>query len=483
MAVTDSTLVNHHSVWQPIPVIMHDNPALYGRAFGSSYSEVSINADYKHQTEAFIQEEGTGYFLPFANVKTFLVLNDHSSVWGSAGYMNGRHKDITWNSTSDYTLLEPYIMADTLGGDTRHERYSFSGGYQTLLGKLSLGTEVLFRAEQEYRDVDPRMRGIVTELNLRIGASVPYWQYIWGVAFTGQVYKQTNDVDFYDENGVIPEYQMTGLGTEYKRFSGDKRDLYYKGGGTTITLSALPQSGTGVYGNIELTQSRYRRVMANLNSMPLTDLRYETADIVAGWRHDGRNHFDFSARFAFTKRSGDEHIGGKSASTYFPTIGKLTMYKNYRLNASASALYGRRTTNNDWHITLTGGYRNNRERYMWVERRMSAAHAYGEIKVQWLHNISKSLMLQLGANFEYDGKASSDITMPYANMTAATIAMINHKYRYAEASYTQANALARIDYQLKASPIGLFASVKGGFVSCSTHETETNLRASVGLTF
>lgn len=52
-------------------------------------------------------------------------------------------------------------------------------------------------------------------------------------------------MDFYRELGVIPEFQMTGLGTESDRFSGDKRTLYYKGVGYGINLDVNPLNETG----------------------------------------------------------------------------------------------------------------------------------------------------------------------------------------------------------------------------------------------
>lgn len=76
--------------------------------------------------------------------------------------MTGKQYQVSWNSSSDYDLLNPYILADTLGGDTHCERYGFQGGYAVSKGKFQLGIEAIFRAEHEYRNVDPRMRGIVT---------------------------------------------------------------------------------------------------------------------------------------------------------------------------------------------------------------------------------------------------------------------------------------------------------------------------------
>ena len=237
-ADTDSTLVEHTGLWQRVGELSCQNPALHGIAYRTTFSQLYLQADWQHQSLAFIPEKGDGYLLPAAHVDTYLRLNDHSTAWGHASYMNGQQRHIRWNSTSDYDLLEPYILADTVGGDTQHERYVFEGGYATQLNRWLLGAEMLFRADHEYRDIDPRMRGIANELILRLGASRQWCHYHWAFGFEGSVYKQRNTVEFYRELGVVPEYQMTGLGTDYARFSGDKRALQYDGGGVRLLFGA-----------------------------------------------------------------------------------------------------------------------------------------------------------------------------------------------------------------------------------------------------
>ena len=240
----DSALVEHTSLARLPMLEAMRNPALHGMVYQTPYSQLALGIDFLHQTQGFVPEKGSGYTLPYLKVNTFHHLNGRSTVWGEASYMTGKVHDIKWNSTSDYDLLQPYILSDTLGGDIRRERYSISGGYTTNINKWQLGAEMHVRAEQEYRSRDPRMRGIVTDLTLRMGGGYDLGHYRLGAAVEGNIYKQTNSVAFYREEGVIPEYQMTGLGTEYSRFSGDKRSLYYDGGGVAIMLHASwePQS-------------------------------------------------------------------------------------------------------------------------------------------------------------------------------------------------------------------------------------------------
>ena len=472
----DSALVEHTLLARVISAYAERNPAIHGAAYSASFSQLALGVDYQHQSEAFVQQLGSGYTLPYAGVDTYLRLSQSTAVWGSASYMAGIQKDVKWNSTSDYELLQPYVLADTLGGDTHRERYAFAGGYATRLDHWLLGAEMLFRAEQEYRDRDPRMRGIVTDLTLRLGAARQMGRYTAGAAFEGNVYRQTNSVTFYSEEGVIPEYQMTGLGTEYSRFSGDKRSLYYDGGGVALMLTAAPIDNRGLYADLTLGKHQYHRKLAEYNSMPLTDLYREHAALTIGWRTPMIAVF---ASADYTKRTGDEWIGGTSDARYFPTIGRLTMYKHQLLDASLGALYSR----NNLSLILRGGYNSSREKYVYPERKMDYRQIYGELKAQFIHHASDRLTLSYSADALYQANLTHSIYMPYANMAASFVQMINHSYDYAKASYTHADASVRADYHWAESRYGAFAKLRGGVVLCSVGERQTSLHASLGITF
>ena len=476
----DSAWVEHSSLGRSIDMEGIRNPALHGAAYATSYSQLALGADMQWQSAAFVEEKGTGFMLPSIAVDTYLRLSERTAVWGSASYTTGQQRDIVWNSTSDYDLLQPYVLADTLGGDTRRERYTFSGGYASRVSRWHLGAEMLFRAEQEYRDQDPRMRGVITDLTLRLGAARPLSDYKIGAAFEANIYKQTNSVAFYNEEGVIPEYQMTGLGTEYNRFSGDKRSIYYDGGGVALLLNATPQDGTGLYADVSLDEHRYHRKLAEYNSMPLTDLYVEHAGLAVGWRRQAASRrLAVYGHVDYTKRTGDEHVGGTSDARYFPVIACLTMYKNNLLDASLGALYGQ----DKWNVALRAGYQNTTEEYVYPHRQLDYSHAYGEVKGQLFLRLSEPWLLTLDAQAAYAANISSTVAMPYANMDAKFVQMVNHKRDYAEANYTHLSAKARLDHAWKSTRYGLFAEVGGGLVLCSVGEHQTNFRASLGITF
>ena len=475
----DSALVEHTTLGRLPMIEAMRNPALHGVSYHTSFSQLALGIDVRHQTQAFVPEKGTGYALPYLCVTTFHPLNQRSTVWGEASYMTGKVHNLKWNSTSDYDLLAPYILADTLGGDTRRERYSVSGGYATRINKWLLGAEMHVRAEQEYRSRDPRMRGIVTDLTLRLGGGYDLGRYCLGATVEGNIYKQTNSVAFYREEGVIPEYQMTGLGTEYSRFSGDKRSLYYDGGGVAVMLHVSPINQNGPYADVTLDEHRYHRKLAEYNSMPLTDLYNEHATATIGWKQKRNYNAAVYGHIDYTRRTGNEHVGGTSDARYFPVIACLTMYKGHTLDTYAGAIYGRGNMN----VNITAGYREVSEEYVYPHRQMDASHFYGKLQGQCYIRPADKWLLTMNAHVSYYAKVSDKLNMPLANMDDAFIRLIQHKHQFATANYTDFGATVRADLALKQSRYGLYAEAGGGMTLCSAGEHQTVFHSSIGITF
>jgi len=481
-ATPDSVLTEHHTVWNTVNLEAWKNPALHGAAFATDYSQLAILADYQQQSKAFVLQKGTGHTHYQIEADTYLRLSNLTAVWGKASYMTGHNRSIKWSSVSDYELIEPYILADTLGGRTEKERYVFEGGYATRLGKVLLGGEMMFRAEHEYRTTDPRMRAIVSDLTLRAGAAYETSRYHWGAAFEANIYKQTDNVTFYREEGVIPEFQMTGLGAVYVRFSGEVNNLYFNGGGTQLYINASPLNGNGLFGNITLGQHRYERIAASLNSLPLTKLYRHEAHLQAGYKHRAQHDAAIYVDASYTQRLGDENMVGSSQSNNYPILTTLTMYKNDILNASLNALYGSHE-HTDWHVLLKAGYEQNNEKYVEPERKQKYARVYGKLGAQLMAGIGQQSTLTCSLNGAYIKHVDSELSIPVLNTEAAAVAMLNHNYLYLKADYTSVSASVRADHTLADSRYGIFAELLGGATFCTESEHELRFTLKLGMTF
>ena len=476
----DSAYVDRHSLWRYTSDEALQNPAMMPHAYLKPFTELSVECDYLKQTDAFCIENGTGYFLSEVAARTFTKLTPTSVVWGEAAYSNNNHYSRAYNNVADFDLLYPDVIADSIGGDTRRERYLFSGGYAVEKGLWQLGGELKFRAEQEYRTTDPRMRSVVSDLQLKAGVARTLGSYRIGIDAQGNIYRQTADVDFYGETNGMGELQLTGLGTSYVRFSGSNRDIFYEGKGGLLAIDVQPVASTGWFAHIGHSLHEYQRLSDEYNSLPLTTLYRQQSDLTIGWKKTGViGRQAYLLHVSRDKRASDEHIVGSASGQDYPVLTVLTMYKQHLWDVYAMALYGR----NSWNVQARAGFLSQRQSYAYEERKMEYARLYGELTAQWLKAVSNTLKLNLHVTGGYAGNISHYLLMPFANMKPSIISYINHTYKYQKASYTHAGAGVRADYQPATWRVALFVQAATKWQFCSEGEHEGGLNFSLGLNF
>ena len=486
--VVDSTatakhmaLVEHLSLVNEATARMNCNPALMETAFASSLTQFGITANWQQQSEPFILQKGTGHFLAQVEADSYIRLGNNTAVWGKASYMTGRKRNIMWNSVADYDLLQPDILGDTVGGNTRRERYTFEGGYSTHRGRWHMGGEMLFRAEQEYRKVDPRMRSIVSDLTLRAGAALDIASYMLGLSVQGNIYRQTNSVDFYKPLGSVPEYQLMGLGEVYTRFSGDVNDLIFKGKGVKLQADLKPSRGKGgAIASAWVAQHSYERVARMLNSLPLTTLYNKEAGLRLGWKHNGSMVIAAWGDLQYNRRTSDQHIAGTSSSQIYPVIARMTMYKNKVFNASLTALVGRQGTTS-WNVMATGGFNSNHQSFVYPHRHMNCDNAFGKLGGQVISQMSRKWTLTAQIDLGYYGNTGHSMVMPLADMEQHFIDMIDHNYSYLTACYTTADARFRVDYHFPNTRYSLYGEARGGMIVCSNREHQESFSFTIGI--
>ena len=167
--VSDSLSVVERSAERLLPVAAYAAGSAHSAAawlfspFGT-YTSASASWVRRGEEAPLLQEEGRIAGEGVIDIETLVRLNDNSAVRGSVQYRNGIKKGVMWNSSSDYDVVRPYAVVDSVGGDVRREEYSFSGGYAARSGRLHYGFNGSYRALHEYRMVDPRPRNIVSDL-------------------------------------------------------------------------------------------------------------------------------------------------------------------------------------------------------------------------------------------------------------------------------------------------------------------------------
>lgn len=461
-----------------------DNPALMHDRYTTSFSEFAADYSYTRANDPFLYQTGSGENFARLEATSFLRLSPSTTVWGEASYRTGRRHAVKWCSTADYMLLYPYVMADTLGGALTSERYTFRAGWATRLGRVTMGAAADFRAEHEYRTYDPRPRCIVTQLAVTLGAAYHFKTYRLAADVGGNFYKQTNSVKFFREAGTIPEYQMTGLATDYRRFSTDNPSIYYKATGLTLGLDLMPEHTAGAYASVSYDYTPYRRILPNQNALPLTTLYVQHYKGLAGWRGTlARWRIDAAAGADYEKRTGDEHVTGSASSSEYRTIADLTMYHAHRADIYALLSAARDVRRATLSLRLQGGAHDFRARYVMPERHMAWREAYLTLDAQWQQRLDGNRLLTCGMEATAAVNTKSALSMPFATMNAVTTDLVEHTYENATADRYGAALGIRYDFPLvRDKSYAFFVSARGAFTTAG-HWHETGAALAVGMTF
>lgn len=452
----DSALLEYQSLWAKQRIAKFINPAEHSKYYFYTQSDISIGFCGKKHLEIKEKQEGKARSEGGVMAKSVVFLDENTSLWGSASYSYEYKEKVRWSSTSDYKLLSPYILADSVGGDTSSERYLCSGGGAHRWKHWSVGGEVKFRAEQEYRAIDPRMRGIVADLTMTLGTSYRLQTgYDVGLLGSSNIYRQINDVKLYNEAGGATEYLMKGLGAYNARFLGQIDGIYYRGGGYSVGLNISPSNRSGFYTNLNMSKHRYLSLANDLMNLPLNTLYLEKLDGSLAWEQDKSYKLTLWGRANLSRRVGNEEIIGDVESGVYPILARLTMYRSSDVNLYGGVVYGRGRLN-PWYVQMGVGYLSHNSFYVYPERYQSYQHFYTELRGQIISVLKPQLNLVADVGVRYFSVLSHRLDLPYADTPYTILQMLEHNHRYYKTPRLELQVSIRADYRLPTLPYSLY---------------------------
>ena len=237
----------HASPVAALAATAYATPALRSEAFAGSLSEISVGYEMRREEKALEQQKGDGGDFGRFSAGSYKHISGKGTVWGDAGYLRGAKRNVVWNASSDYDLVFPYVVADSIGGDLTSEEYTFGGGYGHRSGRYTWALEAGARALHEYRDSDPRIRNVAIDIDDGAGASVRMGNYRLGLSAALRVYKQSgSQIQYAHSAGEKGVYHLSGLGSHYAGFEGNANSqTRYRGSGYGLTLALVPDAGRG----------------------------------------------------------------------------------------------------------------------------------------------------------------------------------------------------------------------------------------------
>lgn len=395
-----------------------------------SYTELNGKMEWRDEQDAYEPAAGEGNLQGSFNVDSYLRMGEKPVVFGGAEYVTGEKKNVCWNSTSDYRLLYPYLLADSIGGNLRHEQYRFYGGYARVDGRFTYGLTASYRALQEYRQTDPRPRNITGDISADISAGYLFGRYAAGLSAGVRIYKQQQSVEFYDANGAnTSELHFTGLGTYYSRYSGTTyTSVRYRGSGWNASLAVVPKNGEGWYAMAGYVYMKTDHRLAMINMATLTSLETRDASIGIAWRKSSeRFGWALSATGRYEHRSGDENIMGSGSSPDHHPLQGQPMYKSDAGEFDIEAILEWKVRNGTWNLRPHAGICFDLEKYAYPERSMELSYASAGIATKYLRHNGKWLW-SIGAAGDFSANTGGKFNIPQKQTDERIYAYISHLY-------------------------------------------------------
>lgn len=355
------------------------NPATMLYSDSVSLSSIAVSADYSSLDRAVMEQTGTGSRLLSIGANSYRKLSKDMAVWGNASFTTGSYRNIKWSDCIDYEYVAPYVLGDDTGGNLTTQCYKFSGGIAKSVNRWTVGAQARYRAEIAYRDHDPRIKTIVSDLDVTIGASLEVAdKRILGVNGGISVYNQNCDLDFYNPVNDINTYTLTGMGTYYRRFMGNtNKNSGYNSIGFSAGAQFLSTDKSGFKASVCVESYRMKQQLRNFNNITLGFTDNLTISTSASYRWYVNNRLTIEPLLTgfFSHRKGTENLFGNSTGASYDKIGSNSFYRHNRFDA-AIALPIQWTAAGKTYITIAphSSFSANEERYATPLRKTDVLH-------------------------------------------------------------------------------------------------------------
>lgn len=357
----------------------YENPAMKQWLFEQSLAQVTLGGQWEKQHESIVPQKGDGRYGGNIGAEAFR-LTKRGAVWGNASFDIGRTTNVRFNETGDYDLLAPYVMGDTVGGDMHAQTYRFGGGFAIRLPKeFSIGLDASYRADIAYRQIDPRPKNLVTDLQLNFGTAYTAPNgYRIGLNIEGGKYKQTNSMKFFSELGVPNIVHFTGLGTHYYRFQGSNYETYYKGYTLGGGVGVQPQN-SGLHAAANYRFRTFDKIISTLNELPMAHCNEHSGESEIAYLQKGNTFWGTKLNAVFSLKTGTENLFDDAANNIYPQIGSIKQYTANNWAVFFSAIYGQRNKQREWSVAPQVGYLSHTENYFFPALEMRFDHLTASI--------------------------------------------------------------------------------------------------------
>jgi len=377
---------NNESGIVDFKLFLKENPANINLLNYSPITNISIFANYQDGDKGIYQNglKNTEYGIIVNSLK---YMKGNNTVWGNVVYRNGDTDKSTMNESSNYDIVYPYVISDTIiSNNLKYEEYAFSGGYNHILDNFNLAMFVSYKAREEYRAIDPRPDNTSSDLKFSLGANLNINEkYKTGLALHIRKYKQNDVLEFHSILGSPAVYLMNGLGTYNHLFSGEYHDILFDGLEYGATLNFL-SNANGFNAQASYKRFNIDRDLSELVYIASSKIKQNKASFNISYdKVKGQNTLALKLSGLYNNRNGEELKYKYYSSNIYKFLSSSQNYKNNILTASISGLLEHKINNIDrWNINTYASYINSEETYNSLAREISYSNIIEGIRANYL---------------------------------------------------------------------------------------------------
>lgn len=464
--------------------LLYRNPAEKYYQHALTLTEANAIVEYSAEDQPILLQEGDGLIRGSFDVDSYIVLKNRK-LWGQAYYRNGVKRNVVWNETSDYDWVYPYVLGDSVGGDLRCEEYYFAGGYAREYARVTWGGTLDYRAAVEFRNIDPRPKNVVGELNASLGITLrTAAHYGVGLSVFATKYKQSNDIKFYSELGQSKVYHFTGMGMDYTRFSGSNNSAYYKGKsfGGNINLSSRRQSGFS--GTVSYRHYSCEKIISSLNELPMASIREHAGNFEVGYRSLQKSRtWGIKGVGTFSRRKGRENLFDDAVNGIYPKIGEVEQYHNTILRTGMAAMYEAEIAGG-YRVALSPelAYRRHRTSYAYPSRSLEANRLESNFSLRG-YKMWQNCFLQIDAGIGYSHVLDAQMVLSSPEIIdSAILDMLSYNFRTLSSNHVFSDVTVQFSYRMLSNYL---LQIKTGWQhGCYARATRTDQMVwAVGISF
>ncbi len=203
------------------------NPANMTDYSSYSFSNIALNYQTSNK-ESYLLQEGASHKKFNFETNSYKKVTKNLTLWGNASYTNTQTEKIQWNNNIDIERINPFVIADSIGGKMNLQTYNFRGGFAKNINTFTYGLQLAYTASLNYKTQDPRPKNTTSDLHLLFGTNYNLNnRYKIGLAAGLNRYIQTSAIKFSSEIRQNALYQMNGLGTYNFYFSNKSQSASY----------------------------------------------------------------------------------------------------------------------------------------------------------------------------------------------------------------------------------------------------------------